>query len=531
LPDDAVAVGVDPTKLEVERDPRAAPDEAADEPTTAPRARSFAVRLAGAVWLWPAVFMAAVGMWRLGRPELWQDELVTVNVVTRSIRQIGALLQSVDAVHGAYYLFMHFWTRAFGDAASHLRLPSALAMVGAAACVALLGERMFGKLAGLLGGFAFAVVPSVTRFAQEARSYAFVVLFTALATLLLYLAVERSTWPRWIGYAACVTAVTCLNVVAASVVAGHFVALLVSWQRGKTLRDLLKLVAAAAAGVIPATPVVYLGLAQATLQINWVNLEDHGIGIVWAQTFASIWVAVAFTVLAAVALIRYRRRAAFIAAVALVPPTLIWLASLGDLSYFFSKYLLFLVPIWAVLAGAGLAALKPGRHAVWALVPVAALVAVGALAIPGQRAMRGNLSHSYYTYPAKRATEALGYREAAYIIASHYKPGDGIIYMRPHLWWNMHDKGVDYYLPDTVRPTELFLQKSAADAHELYSVECPVPAQCFTDVPRVWIVIPYQTESAVDQIPTEQGQLIVSRYRQTMVERPPGMTVSLMQRK
>lgn len=61
-------------------------------------------------------------------------------MVTRSPSQLFATLHNVDGSLGAYYLVMHGWTIVFGDSPAALRMPSALAMAGAAACIALLGR-------------------------------------------------------------------------------------------------------------------------------------------------------------------------------------------------------------------------------------------------------------------------------------------------------------------------------------------------------------------------------------------------------
>jgi len=65
-----------------------------------------------------------------------------------------------------------------------VRLPSAIAVAVAAGAVAAIGRRLISPWAGLAAGLLFAVLPAVSRYAQEARSYAVV---TALATIASYL--------------------------------------------------------------------------------------------------------------------------------------------------------------------------------------------------------------------------------------------------------------------------------------------------------------------------------------------------------
>jgi len=107
----------------------------------------------------------------------------------------------IDAVLGIYYFGLHLWMAVFGDSATAMRLPSVIAMAAAAAVVSLIGRRLGGGVAGLASGLIFAVIPSVSRYAQEARPYAFATFFAALATLMFLRAMERPRWSNWIIYA------------------------------------------------------------------------------------------------------------------------------------------------------------------------------------------------------------------------------------------------------------------------------------------------------------------------------------------
>jgi len=111
-----------------------------------------------------------------------------------------AMLTNVDAVHGAYYLLVWPLVHTIGGGELTLRVPAALAMAGAALGVAALGRRLHSPGTGLLAGLLFAVFPQVSRYGQEARSYAFVVACAVLATYLLVRAVGEPG-RRWlVGY-------------------------------------------------------------------------------------------------------------------------------------------------------------------------------------------------------------------------------------------------------------------------------------------------------------------------------------------
>src|SRR5215469_9237021 len=108
------------------------------------RPRSWRPAAASLIWAVPAAVTAALGLYQIGVP----------------------MLCHVDAVLGVYYFGIHLWMGIFGDSATAMRLPSVIAMAGAAAVVALTGRRLAGAGAGLAGGLVFAVTPSASRYAQ-----------------------------------------------------------------------------------------------------------------------------------------------------------------------------------------------------------------------------------------------------------------------------------------------------------------------------------------------------------------------------
>src|ERR1700727_2593277 len=111
----------------------------------------------------PAAAALAVGGYRLGGPSLWRDEAFTISASQRSIGRIFPLLWHVDAVHGPYYLGLHFVVSLLGTSAVALRLPSVLGMGIDAGFTAAVGPRLARTAAlpapavtGLLAGLLFA---------------------------------------------------------------------------------------------------------------------------------------------------------------------------------------------------------------------------------------------------------------------------------------------------------------------------------------------------------------------------------------
>ncbi|MFK8850044.1 hypothetical protein [Streptomyces sp. Ac-502] len=134
-----------------------------------------------ALWA-PAVVGLGFGLWGITGPAAWTDEIVTMDVARRSGAQLVELLGNVDAVHGLHYVLMHLVGVGVGVSEFTVRLPSAVAMAVAAAGLSWMGRLLGGVSLGLYAGLLLAVLPTASRYAQEARSFAMVMAVAVLAT-------------------------------------------------------------------------------------------------------------------------------------------------------------------------------------------------------------------------------------------------------------------------------------------------------------------------------------------------------------
>jgi len=85
-------------------------------------------------------------VFEIGVPQLWRDELASWSAASRTLPQLWAMVHNIDAVLGLYYLGLHLWMAVFGDSATAMRLPSVIAMAGAAGVSRSSGD---GSAAGL----------------------------------------------------------------------------------------------------------------------------------------------------------------------------------------------------------------------------------------------------------------------------------------------------------------------------------------------------------------------------------------------
>src|SRR5262249_309541 len=185
-------------------------------------------------------------------------------------RPAGGLLRMLghgDAVHGLYYLVVWAVVRVFGTAELVTRLPSAVAMAVTAIAVAGIGRRLISRRAGLLAGLVFAALPEVSRYGQEARSYATVSALAAVASYLLVRVLNEADGPgrpppgrrRWlIGYGAAVAALGVVNIFGLVIVPAHGLTVLLASRRARAAGTGLRRgwLAAVAAAVVLASPVL-----------------------------------------------------------------------------------------------------------------------------------------------------------------------------------------------------------------------------------------------------------------------------------
>ncbi|MGW2703693.1 glycosyltransferase family 39 protein [Streptomyces sp. NPDC001340] len=464
-------------------------------------------------WLWSSLLTLIVATYRIGEPLLGRDELTSWDMSGRTIGQVLATVQRVDGVLGTYYLALHGWTVLFGDSAAALRFPSAVATAGAAACVALTGQRLFGRRAGLAGGLLFALVPAVSRFAHEARPYGLVMLAVALTALLLLRALDRpgSLW-RWAGYVLGLVAVGLFHLLALTCLIGHLVLMALRVRRER--RAWWGFCLAVLVGLASLIPVVSLGRAQTVRQIYWIakptawSLVD-----IWPQLFYTGSCAGAMILLAMIAYRERRDAVVFCAVSAVAPVFLVWAVSHGQVSYFYFRYMLFTLPAFAVLAGAGLAAAARSR-----LMFTSAFVALALLTAPEQASMREPLAHYWSGGP--------DFAAAARTIQKYYVPGDAVVY--PRMEEEAIALGVRYYLPRDLKLRDVFLAESPVHRNDLAAAECPQPARCLRGEKRIWLVVRGDGTDPLNGLPTNQSTALRARYRLYGVERPSGLAVALL---
>jgi mannosyltransferase len=463
------------------------------------RAAGLAARL---YWLWPALLMLACASLRLGTPSLWADELATWGAVRLDWPQLRHLLGRVDGVFAPYYFVLHAWTSLAGTSPVALRLPSVLVMAAAAALVAVLGARLVDRWAGLLAGLVFALVPATSRYAQEARPYAFSVLFAVLATLLLIRYQQRPGPRTGAWYALAIALLGAAHLLGLLLLLAHAVA---------ARRRLATWAGWAAAGVLPLLPLIWLGYRQRA-QADWI--PPPGLSIVLSSpdiVFTSAEVGGVLLGLGTLSLAR-RPDAVLLAAWGLAPA--VGLAAAGQVApLFYARYLLFALPAWVLLA-----ALTLGR-----LSRVRALALVGVVALlgaPTQQAIRTGDGHG------------TGSASAGRIIASNERAGDAIAYrLDDTAWWEARDV-IELYVPAARRPLDVFQVTPQRSDGRTRAGECADLAACLhrANPARLWIVVKGNRADPMSYVGGQKAALLRARYHPSRLWLLHGLTVALYAR-
>ena len=436
-----------------------------NEPVGAPRRRPDLVLL-----LVPAVLTLVITVWAVGTPSYWRDEAATLDADARSVPALLRMLTNVDAVHGGYYLLMWPIVHIFGTEEVVLRLPSALAMAAAAAGVAALGSRLHSASAGLLAGLVFAVLPQVSRYGQEGRSYAFVLALAVAASYLLVRAVDEPDRRGWLaGYGCAVAVLGVLNLFGLILLAGHAVFLVASCRL-----LLRRWFLVATLGCLPALPVAVLAWQQRD-QLGWLTAPDASApGELTAWLAGSTGSVVLISVLIGLGL---RSRAGMATAwLALpwliVPPLLLIGTAEVAMPIYVDRYVTYCLPALALAVGAGLAEVASMPR--WV-----ALVLIACLGLPTQVEQRQVGGHGD------------DIRAAATVLAQHERPGDGVLYECPTCHYPDMPREFAFAYPAAFGSLDdLALARSPSAAGTLRGIETdPATLERRLDgVGRVWLV-------------------------------------------
>jgi mannosyltransferase len=448
--------------------------------------RPFGIRLVALVL---GAFGAAVSFAGSWIPSFWGDEAASVMSAERPLGTLWRELGRVDAVHGTYYLFLHFWIGAFGASELSVRLPSAIAVGLAVAGVVVLANLLAGRRVAVISGVVMAVLPRVTLMGAEGRSYAMSAAVAVWLSVVLVVLLRRrqpaSDAARvlpWVGYGVLMAFSVYLFLYLVMLVGIHALVVLSTRRNREQLR---RWALASAVALVVASPVLYFGLRQRH-QIHFLGGRGYATlqHVLVNQWFGDLYFAIpALLVLVAgivVVAMRHRGSAVLLLGWLLVPTTLILLGNAFVSPMYNERYLSFCTPAVAIVMGIGLAAISrnPLRVAAVALVVVAA--------VPSWVSERAPYAKDRsVVFPNDSGSDL---RQAAAVVGANAHAGDGVVFdetvrpsRRPRL-------ALHLYPQDFAGLKDLALKTPYYDTAGLWDTVKPITASDVAGTGTVWAV-------------------------------------------
>jgi mannosyltransferase len=163
--------------------------------------------IAGRVWVSSfrayaiAAMMLVGGVLRfsfLASKSLWLDEAVTAQRVSLPLRQL--ITVSARTEMPLYHLVVYGWVLIAGNSEFMLRFPSALFAVATIPLIAVLGTEVSDGATGLLSALLLTVNETSIQYAQNARSYALLMMLVTLSSIFFVKSIKRGTLADCTGY-------------------------------------------------------------------------------------------------------------------------------------------------------------------------------------------------------------------------------------------------------------------------------------------------------------------------------------------
>ena len=403
---------------------------AALPPVGTPRALRPRIGLIALTFGVAATLIALTGSWI---PSLWGDEAASLMASTRPLPSLFSMLGHVDAVHGTYYLGLHFWIDVFGTSPFSIRFPSALFVGAAVAAVVLIADRLSTRNVALVAGVICCVLPRVTYMGEEARSFACSAAIAAWLTLLLIELLQRQDPPPllWFAYGLLLAVGIYVFLYLVLFILVHA---LIVWRAHPPRPILRAWLAASAGALVLAGPIFVLAFLERS-QIAYLGADSEAsfstltVGL-W---FGSVWFAVVAWILIVAALgVRMRKgwstrrqppagthdavalpSLEFVAACWLFVPTAFLVLLQLVFAGFTGRYSSMSAPAAALLMASGLVWIARNRR--WRILVATALIV--ALAIPVYLAQRGPYSKNDSDWAAISA-----------VMQQHATVGDAVVF-------------------------------------------------------------------------------------------------------
>jgi len=503
--------------------------------------------------------MTFFGLWGLARSSaMGNDEVVSRYAALLSLGQLAVLLRRVDIVHGLYYLMLHGWM-AVGTSPAVMRVPSVIGMVAAAAMMVILARRLTGSgWAGLLAGLIMVMTPSISYYAQTARSYALVFACVLAESLVLLSALqaERASaasgritrW--WLLYGGLVTLSGYLNEMALLVLPAHAITVLLARYGRRTVR---RWAITSAVACALAAPVVAISILQRG-SADWIGRPDwQQVDLLYQDYFGARAIVARLLVACAVVAVlppgswwrrwpRWRggtgsgtgtRPASFwwsdggisVPSVAvpllLIPAGLLLVESRVLPPLYQERYVEYGEAGVALLAGAGV--YRIGRWLAGALRRPELVLVPGLAVCLCTLLLQLQVQHGYRTPPSR----SFNFGGPAFFIASHAHRGDGVLFM------NSFYRKAELGYPQQFRDTTDFALAVSPVLAPYQGIDKPLPAvlSLMRARRRIWVIGDIPSPALPAAALREESQVLLQDFMRLRAQSYRGMWLTLWVRR
>lgn len=383
---------------------------------------------------WPAVALLTgaslfLGFFDLTKRSLWLDEGYTWITVIQPVKAIVAIAHQQGYHLLPYYLLLHALISQFGDSAFVMRAPSVVAGAATVPLMYLLVSRLGGRLAGLFASVLFVVSEPLVFWQQNARDYAFVVLFSVGSCLAAVVAVQEERFWMWLVWVV-VSGLGCYTHPEMLLLLPPQIVVILAWAR--SWRTRWTLIGFTGAGALAALPILGEAAHSSVYQVTPLVPPNYG-----SATEIATFLASAAGTSAPVTAVNHALLGLTFAMVVLgvallgadlvergctwenlglglsiswlvVPPILSWLASETGHPDFLDRYLILSLPATSAVMALVLARVRPRTVGVFGLAYLAIF--------------RGGLVVQSYHWPLD------DYRAATRTVVSAARPHDCITF-------------------------------------------------------------------------------------------------------
>ena len=346
---------------------------------------------------------AALRIYGIGEQSLWFDEAASVRIVRQDFATMMSSIKDDERIPPLHYWILHAWVRVFGHAEWSVRLPSALAGVGAVGVLYFLTRRLFGVGAALVAALLLAVAPYQIQYAQEARSYSLMVL-TSLLSCWLFVRLLDTNPPKprlEAAYVLASAAALYSHLYAIFTLVAHALTYALEWTRSE------KPFLGVRRWVVTQVAIAALFLPWLPIAIRWARSVGSGF---WVEpmTLCDLWAAylayaggssvllilmLALALVGAVAQRRNLRGLALMLALATLSVVVPTIVSILTKPTFTPRYGIVAPAALCALAACGVVAVRNGIAQAAVTTVLVALSINGLRAIPDKPDWRGLVAH------------------------------------------------------------------------------------------------------------------------------------------